>query len=382
MSRAGSPPPPPPPGTAPPAQPAPASPNPVRLLVVDDSVSVRAVLRRFFSWTDDIQVVGEAGDGEAAVRAVEELAPHVVLMDLVMPGLDGYRAIEEIMRRRPTPILVLSSKAARDQVRTAFEALRRGAVDVLPKPEDPASWRHLAQVLPQLVREVAASHAAQQPAPVPRTRRRRVAAVEQEATLPRRDLRWLAIGASTGGPSAVADLLAALPPRPPVSVLLVQHISPGFEGGLVDWLAGECGLDVRQARHGEAPPPGVVRLAPAGAHLRLGGDGRLELDRETPAWRGHRPAVDELFFSLARTVPTRVAAVLLTGMGSDGVQGMAELARQGALTLAQDEATSVVWGMPRAAIEHGAAAKALPPAEIAREVARSWGGRAGEGAAG
>ena len=369
----------PPPPSAP-DPPGPAPPNPVRLLVVDDSVSVRAVLRRFFSWTDDIQVVGEAADGEAAVRAVAELAPHVVLMDLVMPGLDGYRAIERIMSERPTPILVLSSKAARDQVRTAFEALRRGAVDVLPKPEDPASWRHLAQVLPQLVREVAASHAALQPAPAPRTRRRRVAAVEQEATLPRRDLRWLAIGASTGGPTALADLLAALPPRPPVSVLIVQHISPGFEGGLIDWLAGETGLDVRLAREGESPPPGTVRLAPADAHLKVSADGRLVLDRETPAWRGHRPAVDELFFSLARAGASRVAAVLLTGMGSDGVQGMAELHRAGALTLVQDEVTSVVYGMPRAAWERGVAAKSLPPPEIAREVARSWGGGPASGA--
>jgi two-component system, chemotaxis family, protein-glutamate methylesterase/glutaminase len=375
MSRAGSP----PPGSG---SAAPGLPSPVRLLVVDDSVSVRAVLRRFFSWTDDIQVVGEAGDGEAAVRAVEELAPHVVLMDLVMPGLDGYRAIERIMSEHPTPILVLSSKAARDQVRTAFEALRRGAVDVLPKPEDPESWRHLAQVLPELVREVAASHAAPQPAPARRPRRRPAAAVEQEATLPRRDLRWLAIGSSTGGPTALADLLAALPPRPPVSVLIVQHIAPGFEGGLIDWLAGETGLDVRLARAGETPPPGSVRLAPAGAHLQVSADGRVVLDRHTPAWRGHRPSVDELFFSLARAGAPRVAAVLLTGMGSDGVQGMAELSRGGALTLVQDEATSVIYGMPRAAWERGVAAKSLPPREIAHEVARSWGGEPDGGAKG
>jgi two-component system chemotaxis response regulator CheB len=368
-----------------PGSPIPGAPKPVRLLVVDDSVSVRAVLRRFFSWTDDIQVVGEAADGEAAVRAVEELAPHVVLMDLVMPGLDGYRAIERIMSEHPTPILVLSSKAVRDQVRTAFEALRRGAVDVLPKPEDPASWRHLAQVLPELVREVAASHAAQQPAPGTRRPRRRAAAptaaVEQEATLPRRDLRWLAIGSSTGGPTALADLLAALPPRPPVSVLIVQHIAPGFESGLIDWLASETGLDVRLARDGESPPPGAVRLAPPDAHLKVSTDGRLALDRETPPWRGHRPSVDELFFSLARAGAPRVAAVLLTGMGSDGVQGMAELHRAGALTLVQDEATSVIYGMPRAAWERGVAAKSLPPRELAREVARCWGAGPSGGAA-
>ncbi|HUO87161.1 MAG TPA: chemotaxis protein CheB [Thermoanaerobaculia bacterium] len=349
--------------------------GPVRLLVADDSGSVRAVLRRFFSWTDDVEVVGEAPDGEAAIRLVEELAPQVVLMDLMMPGLDGYRAIEQIMARRPTPIVVLTSKAARDQVRTAFEALRRGAVEVLPKPEDPASWRHLAKVLPEVVRAVAAS----QPVPArgaPRRARRRppATATGEEATSgPRRELRWLAIGASTGGPSALADLLAALPPRPPLSVLVVQHISPGFEGGLVDWLAGEVGLDVRLARDGETPPLSAVRVAPPGVHLQVA-DGRLHLDCETPPWRGHRPSVDELFFSLARGggAAARVAAVLLSGMGSDGVQGMGELARGGALTLVQDEATSVLYGMPRAAWEMGVAAKALPPAGIAREVAACW----------
>ncbi|HEX2254996.1 MAG TPA: response regulator, partial [Thermoanaerobaculia bacterium] len=129
--------------------------GPIRVLLVDDSKSVRAVLRRFFSWTDDIEVVGEAADGAEAVRLAVSLEPEVILMDLLMPGVDGYSAIEEIMRRRPAPILVLSAKATRNQVQTAFEAFRRGAVEVLPKPEDTESWRHLATTLPDVVRGVA-----------------------------------------------------------------------------------------------------------------------------------------------------------------------------------------------------------------------------------
>jgi len=383
---------------------------PLGVLVVDDSASVRAVLRRFFSWTDDIRVVGEADEGGEAVREAVRLAPDVILMDLMMPGMDGYAAIAEIMRRRPTPILVLSTKANRDQVHTAFEALKRGALEVLPKPEDAEAWRHLATTLPEVVRSVAgrlpqgaAAGAASVPGEGARrgdggdAPRGRHGAAGRGAHRPGRpvrpgaaetgagdedeeagerpwagELRWVAIGASTGGPSAVCDLLAALPPRPPVSVLVVQHISPGFELGLVDWLAGELDLDVRLARDGEAPPPGAVRLAPPDHHLRLDRAGVLRLDRDTPPWRGHRPSVDELLFSCARHAAERTAGVLLTGMGTDGVQGLVQLAAAGGLTVVQDEASAVVYGMPRAARERGAARRELPPREIGRYLARHF----------
>lgn len=358
------------------------------VLVVDDSASVRAVLRRFFSWTDDIRVVGEADEGAEAVREAVRLAPDVILMDLMMPGMDGYAAIAEIMRLRPTPILVLSTKANRDQVHTAFEALKRGAVEVLPKPEDAEAWRHLATTLPEVVRGVAGrgfagrfggvaaprppatGRVARRPARTAARAGREAAEVEERPWVG--ELRWIAIGASTGGPSAVCDLLAALPHRPPVSVLVVQHISPGFELGLVDWLSGELDLDVRLARDGEAPGPGAVRLAPPDHHLRLAPDGTLRLDRDTPPWRGHRPSVDELFFSCARKEAARTAGVLLTGMGTDGVQGLVQLAAAGALTVVQDEATSVVHGMPRAARDRGAARRELPPPEIGRYLARHF----------
>ena len=187
------------------------------------------------------------------------------------------------------------------------------------------------------------------------------------------NLRWIGVGASTGGPAAIRDLLEALPSKLPASVLLVQHIAPGFELGLADWLKRELGLDVRVARQGERPRPGAVRLAPAGYHLRLAPGGVLELDASAPPVQGHRPAVDELFQSLAEGDSLRSAGVLLTGMGSDGVEGLLELRRQGGLTLAQDEATSVVFGMPRVAVERGAADEGLSPGDIARALARGWG---------
>lgn len=191
-------------------------------------------------------------------------------------------------------------------------------------------------------------------------------------------LAWLALGASTGGPGALHDLLRELPTPLPLRVLIVQHIAPGFEGVLVDWLADALDLDARLALDGERPPPGSVRMAPAGAHLRVGGDGRLALDAATPARNGHRPSIDELFLSLAAAAPKATAAALLTGMGSDGAEGLLALRRAGALCLTQDEASSALFGMPRAALDLGAAELALPARELGLELARRLAGMAGQ----
>jgi two-component system chemotaxis response regulator CheB len=349
---------------------------PIRVLLVDDSRSVRAVLRRFFARTDDIEVVGEATDGEQAVQAVLDAEPHVVLMDLQMPVMDGYAAIERIMAVRPTPIVVLSSRANRNQMQTAFEAMRRGALEVLPKPEDPESWHQLAAALPETLRAVTAARVR----PRRPRRRYRPPADDRHVPLPPsssappapHELRWVAIGASTGGPAALRELLEEMPPKPPVSVLVVQHIAAGFEPALADWLGKDLALDVGLAQDGEAPGPGAVRLAPGGFHLLLEADGVLHLDDRTPKRSGHRPSADELFFSCARSCPRAVAGVLLTGMGSDGAEGLEALRQAGGLTLVQDEASSAVFGMPRSALERGAAEVALPPRDLGRTLARLW----------
>lgn len=336
----------------------------IRVLIVDDSASVRSVLKRFFSRTPDIEVVGEAVDGEKAVQAVLDLQPHVVVMDLQMPVMDGYAATERIMAVRPTPIVVLSSRANRNQIQTAFEAMRRGALEVLPKPEDTPSWQQLAENLPETVRAVAEARTG------PR-RRSRAARAEAVGPWPRK-LRWIAIGASTGGPAAIREFLEEIPPDPPVGFAIVQHIASGFELGFADWLNKALPLDIRLARDGEALRRGSVRLAPGGAHLLMEAGGVLRLDAETPPRRGHRPAVDEFFSSCAETCPDEVAGVLMTGMGADGVEGLLALRRAGGLTLVQDEASSVVFGMPRVALERGAADVALPPRDLARTLVRLW----------
>jgi two-component system chemotaxis response regulator CheB len=347
----------------------------IRVLLVDDSPSVRAVLRRFFSRTPDIKVVGEAEDGAQAVQAVIDLQPHVVVMDLHMPVLDGYKATEQIMAVRPTPIVVLSSRANRNQMQIAFEAMRRGALEVLPKPEDTPSWQQLAESLPETVRTIAQAQAAPKAPPRPR-------AVRPETVIPRTagsatgiELRWIAIGASTGGPAAIREFLDEMPADAPVGFLIVQHIASGFELGFADWLNKEFPFDVRLAQDGEALRRGAVRLAPGGSHLLVEAGGVLRLDSDTPARRGHRPSVDEMFLSCAAHCPREVAGVLMTGMGSDGVEGLLALRQAGGITLVQDEASSVVFGMPRVALEKGAADVALPPRALARTLIRLWKGK-------
>ena len=351
----------------------------IRVLLVDDSPSVRAVLKRFFSRTRDIKVVGEAADGEQAVQAVLDLQPQVVVMDLQMPVLDGYAATERIMAVRPTPIVVLSSRANRNQIQTAFEAMKRGALEVLPKPEDTASWQQLAESLPETVRAIA--EAAPRPSPSPRPRlhpqtpRSWVPASPQAQTtsLPASsELRWVAIGASTGGPAAIRELLDEIPADTPAGILIVQHIASGFELGFADWLNKELPLEVKLAQDGERLRRGTVRLAPGGAHLRLEEGGVLRLDPDTPPRRGHRPSADEMFLSCAVHCPREVAGVLMTGMGSDGVEGLLALRQAGGVTLVQDEASSVVFGMPRVALEKGAADVALPPRDLGRALVRLW----------
>ena len=356
-------------------------PAPVRVLIVDDSATVRAVLRRLFARADGTEVAGEAAGGEEAVAETLRLRPDVVLMDIEMPGVDGYAATERIMSLCPTPILVLTSRAAREQVRTAFEALRRGALEVIPKPADSAGWEALALTLPQTVRTVAGARLAgtlprrrADAAAEPSTRALRPAAAGVAANLrwpaPAAPLRWVAVGASTGGPTAVRDMLAPLPADAPVSVLVVQHIAAGFEHSFAEWLASELHLDVRVAVNAERPGRGQVRIAPTGIHLLLGADGLLHFDAVSPPRRGHRPSADDLFHSCALAFPAATAGVLLTGMGSDGAEGLAELRRAGGVTVVQDEATSVVFGMPRAALECGAADTAMAPRAIGEALAR------------
>jgi two-component system chemotaxis response regulator CheB len=335
----------------------------VRVVVVDDSPTVRAVLRRMLSRDPGLEVVGEAGDGLAGVQMVDECKPDVVVMDLEMPGIDGFAAIQQIVEKRPVPILVLSSRTRVGGRRTVFEALAAGAVEVLAKPESPDAWGNLTISLPETLRGLVRAEG--------QSRRGDVAVALPVAAKPAVRPDILAVGASTGGPQALQALLERMRPLPPLAILVVQHIAPEFQGGLADWLREAVQLDVRLAQQDERPPRGSVRLAPQGSHLRVRFDGTLTLDGATPPRFGHRPAADELFHSCAR-LGGRAAGVLLSGMGRDGAEGLLAMRRAGAVTLVQDEASSVVYGMPRVALEAGAADRALPPAALADYLLELW----------
>jgi two-component system chemotaxis response regulator CheB len=340
---------------------------PIGVLIVDDSATVRAVLRRLLAPCDDIVVVGEAGNGREAVAAAAALAPHVILMDVEMPHMDGVEATQAIMGARPTPILVITSRSARREVRAAFQCFSQGALEVLAKPEHPAAWEAMAQALPEKIRALAGA------APPPRTR---IASPAPACPPPRGTLRCIAVAASTGGPPALAAFLAAFARPLPAPVLIVQHISPGFEAGLAEWLATVTGLEVALATHGEVLGQGQVRVAPGDHHLRVTPRGTLELDGRTPPLGGHRPSADQLFTSCAEAMPTHTAGILLTGMGRDGAEGLLRLRRAGGLALVQDEASCAVFGMPRAALELDPTLPAMPPAALAAAVeAYAGGGR-------
>lgn len=324
----------------------------VRVLIADDSTLVRLVLRDLLGRDPEIEIVAEVRDGAQAVEETRRLRPDLILMDVRMPVLDGLAAISEIMADCPTPILVLSASIQAGASQEAFEAIRHGALDVLAKPQGITgeAFEAIAGQLIEKVKTLARVRV------IHHFRRRKSASPFPPSTTEPRDL--LAIGASTGGPPAVLRLLKDLPAETGARVLIVQHIASGFAAGFAEWLDRETPLQVRLARSGDELLPGMALVAPSEAHLEIRG-GRVHL---TPGATVNscRPSVDVLFHSLALSpLAARTAAVLLTGMGRDGAEGLAALRRRGAYTIAQDEGSCAIFGMPRAAIELGAVIETL-----------------------
>jgi two-component system chemotaxis response regulator CheB len=353
----------------------------IRCLVADDSRVFRAILRAILSRAPEVEIVGEAADGDEAVRRVVELKPDVVTMDVRMPGMDGLGAIAEIMRRLPTPIIVVSAEAGPEKQEVSFRALQLGAIEVLGKPrtdgqgrfeQDAAAIREAVRAVaglklatrhPRLAARAAALASPPAPAAAPaRTPWPPLQPVAAPAP------RVLGIVASTGGPAALARILGALPAGYPLPILVVQHIAQGFEAGLAHWLAGETPLAVRLAVHGEPLRPATVYIAADGRHLGAAGE-RIELT-DGPPVRGFRPSGTRLFESLARSYGAGAAGVVLSGMGDDGADGLKLVRERGGFTAAQGPVSSVVFGMPKVAIDRGAAAVTLELEDIAGALAK------------
>jgi two-component system chemotaxis response regulator CheB len=333
----------------------------VRVLVVEDSLTVRKRLVEVLQSDSSVQVVAEAADGKSAIELCRTLRPDVITLDMMLPELTGVAVTEYVMAYCPTPILIVSASVNRGELFKTYDALAAGAVDVLEKPlagHDSDDWNRKFISAVKLVSKIKViTHP-----------RARLDAQRQGFTTPRREGRFqvVAMGASTGGPGAVQQILHALPATFPLPVLLVIHIAEAFSVALAEWLDGQSKLQVRYARDGEPVPgvgEGVVLMAPAGKHLVVR-SGRLQLS-QAPERHSCRPSVDVLFESVAREFGERSIACLLTGMGKDGAEGLLAARRVGAATIAQNEATSIVFGMPAEAIRLGAAERVLPIGEIA-----------------
>lgn len=342
----------------------------IRVLVAEDSPTARALLVAMLDADPGIQVIAEASTGLEAVEMAERLAPDLITMDVQMPELDGLQATERIMLRSPTPIIIVSSQARDSEVSLSLDATRAGALLVLPKPEGPGSGRfdsdqrQLVSMVKALshvkvVRRWRASGSIVNVPPLYKADNVSRGHGRTEAT--RRGLRppatLVAIAASTGGPAALKDTLAVLPKNFAAPILIVQHIAKGFVDGLAKWLGTDSQLSVKVASDGETPVPGVVYVAPDGRHMEVRksrpGPLRIALTSTAPIGT-FRPSASRLFSSVATAVGDRALAVILTGMGDDGVAGLTEVRRSLGFVLAQDEASSVIYGMPREALRAGA----------------------------
>jgi two-component system, chemotaxis family, protein-glutamate methylesterase/glutaminase len=353
------------------------------VVVVDDSSVQRRFARTAIEADPGLTVVGEARNGRDALALIDRLRPHVVLMDLHLPVMNGIEAIERIMAVRPTPILVYSAFVDGADRDNAAAALAAGAVDVLEKPgaHGPAKLDDDAEALRQRLKLVSRAKVITHPraklggSQATMTTRRLGASrpglcvpapvrptVPVEGLRPR-DVDVIAIGASTGGPQALATVLAELPSTLQAAVVVVQHMADGFIEGLASWLDGICPLPVAVGGNGRRLQPGTVTVAPSGLNLVVHKELRVTT-HEPPPLQHHVPGIDVTFASIADVAGARAVGVLLTGMGRDGAAGLKRLRDGGAFTLAQDETTSAVYGMPAAAMALGAVDRQLPLAEV------------------
>jgi two-component system chemotaxis response regulator CheB len=348
----------------------------LRVLVVDDSPVARRLLVHILGGDPELEVIAEAENGDEAVRLATGERPDVIVMDIVMPSMDGLEATRRIMQERPTPIVLVSaSYGPGGYLSQSFEALQAGALTLVAKPSGPQSSSFAADaeeltITVKLMADVKLvarrARTRSHPQPVAKPAR-------PPAGAGRRPVEIVAIAASTGGPAALATILSALPTSTPVPIVVVQHMTDGFVEGLVDWLDARSPLAVRVARDGEPLGAGEVLVAPSGVHLRVSAGGSVALSHEPPAG-GHRPSATHLFRSVASVYGAAGVGAILTGMGEDGVAGLSALREAGGLVLAQDEGTSVVYGMPMKAASLGIVDQVVPVDRMAAALIATWNG--------
>ncbi len=357
----------------------------IRVLVVDDSAVVRQSTRFILESAPELKVVGEARNGEEAVALAGRLRPDVITMDIRMPKMDGLDAIRHIMAENPTPIVVVTSIDLDREMAISSQARKLGAVSVLRRPVSVSDRKYQAfttRLIEQVklmseVKVITRTRTREMAPPKTRTPEPVVQPLyfvpfvlgpkdqgQDERAAEARETQIVAIGSSTGGPAALHQVLGALPADFSLPILIVQHISLGFVDGLAGWLDAACKLRVKVAEQRERIRPGIVYIAPDDYHLEVGYR-RTRLSQGEPV-RGHRPSATALFKSVAKAYGPAAVALILTGMGADGAVGMKALRDAGAVTIAQDEASCVVFGMPKEAIALGAIQHVVPLEKMAR----------------
>jgi two-component system chemotaxis response regulator CheB len=345
-----------------------SNPPQIRVLIVDDSAFMRAAISRMISLDAGLQVVGTAASGTEALQRIATLDPDVITLDMEMPGIDGLETLRRIMAQFPRPVIMVSSVTERDKALT-LNALAAGAFDYVPKQLSATSLDifHIRGDLVAKIRAAAESR---------RSRDHVLLKKPARAELPQgsgssHTSAIVALGVSTGGPKALQEILPMLPGDLPVPILIVQHMPAGFIGPFAQRLNSLCAISVCQASQGDLVRPGVAYLAPAGSHMTvdrsIAARTVIRLSAK-PESHLHVPSVDILMQSVAPEFRSQAMGVILTGMGSDGAQGMSAIHREGGFTLGQDEATSAVYGMPRACAEMGVLDKVVPLSQIPHEI--------------